>query len=187
VTSEVNKSAITRLEFIDQTVHYLPINLAQFFPNLKSIYVHNCQLLATNSNDFQGLKHLTDIAFTKNKLTSLPDDTFDNLPQLERLDLSQNFFKQFPQNLLENAIKLKILNVSNNELEAFKVNLFSAQNQIEELYASGNKIKEISGRIFKHLKKLRVLDFKRNECINVAAPENMDMKSLMLEIMYNCM
>ena len=57
-------------------IKFLPINIAEYFPNLKQIVVKHTKLEYITENDFRGLTQLSVMYMTNNKLKELPCGVF---------------------------------------------------------------------------------------------------------------
>ena len=62
-------------------IKFLPINIAEYFPNLKQIYVEHSKYIT--KNDFRGLTQLSVMYMTNNKLKELPCGVFNTNRKLE--------------------------------------------------------------------------------------------------------
>ena len=73
-----------------KTIHYMPMGMTKFFPNLESLQIYDCGLKAIDRLDLIEYKNLHSLYFNKNKLTTLDAGLFDFTPKLWHIDFSYN-------------------------------------------------------------------------------------------------
>ena len=79
---DLGLSDVEFLKVNEQYVKYLPINIAEYFPNLKQIQVTKSKLKILTKNNFRGLTQLKTMIMTDNKLQILPCGVFETNKQL---------------------------------------------------------------------------------------------------------
>lgn len=178
-TSSKEVEDVTVLEIIDEKVHYLPTNLADFFIQLTKLAVVNSKLMSLSEQDFEGLSFINFIQLSNNELTSFEPDLFNELSGLQHLDISSNKLVEFPSKFFEKMNSLTFLNASRNELKKLEADLFPRRNSLDEIYFDRNSLDEIDPKIFRNLKKVKILDFTENPCIGLKYPEDIDMTELL--------
>lgn len=150
----------------DQHIEFLPLELAEIFPNLKEVFVINSQLKMLTSNDFNNLENLKTIIITNNKISSIEENIFNNLSSLEILDLSANGISHFPPNIFARLIRMKTLNLSDNQLGHFYSSSLPPVNKIEVFSISNNVITNFDKKVLRYLRKVKKIDLTRNICID---------------------
>lgn len=158
---------ILMLSFSDQTMLFMPMNLAQIFPKLHTLQVQRSELTKLDKTDFQGLNLLETIIIESNNFSRIDGNAFDDIPKIKHLSLSSNNIKKLPAELLTNLTNLKHLILSNNQLQTFTANLLPSNNVIEELHLQKNQLEVIDVKIFHVLKQIKFIDLTDNTCINM--------------------
>lgn len=163
---------VTILEIIDETVTFLPSNLAEHFLQLTKLVVVNSKLMSLSKRDFAGLLFVNFIDVSRNELTLLEPGLFDEVP-LKHLDISSNKLVSFPTKFFEKLSELRFLNASRNDFEKLEADLFPRRNALEEIFfEQNNNLYEIDPKFFKNLRQIKIIDFTDNPCIGLRFPDN---------------
>lgn len=81
----------------NRKVEYLPIHIADKFPNLVTFAADRCAIKEITKNDFENLFHLQWLNLDGNKLEIIKADVFKDLISLEALKLSKIFLISYPR------------------------------------------------------------------------------------------
>lgn len=152
------------LSIYEPTVHYLPNNLFQHFPDLVKLTVANAELRALSKASLEGFLFLAHVDFSNNEITELEFELFDDCAELVSINLSKNQIKELPSNLFYKLNFLTKLDLSHNRLVKLEAKLWPDASQLEEIYFNSNQLNEISWSSLP-LKQLKTLDLKENDCI----------------------
>lgn len=133
---------------------YLPINIADLYPNVENIYADNCSIVKIWKKNFRNLSNLKKLYLSGNKIDTINGDTFDDLLSLEKLDLLQNSIHSLDEKTFKRLIKLKILILSDNKLTELPSKIFQNNFELRELYLSKNQLVSLPLKIFISLVKL---------------------------------
>ncbi|KAL7011979.1 hypothetical protein ACKWTF_014543 [Chironomus riparius] len=90
-----------------QTVHYMPMGMTKFFPNLEALQIYECGLKAIDRLDLIEYKNLHSLYLNKNKITTLNAGLFDFTPKLWRIDFSYNRLRHVDPTIFDNIEKLQ--------------------------------------------------------------------------------
>jgi BTB/POZ domain/Leucine rich repeat len=113
------------LSIQDTVVHYMPKGFSVIFPELKEIYIKNCQMKKILREDLIGFEALEALHLDENQLTSLPDDLLTNMKKLKEISFENNEIEYMSSKLLKS--------ISSNELEFVD---FEKNSRINEFFNS---------------------------------------------------
>jgi len=185
--NEVKYSSIAELTIVNQTTFFLPTNIAQTFPNLKSLSVTKSSLMEVAKGNFKYMKSINYLSLSGNKLSEIPTDSFADLAELETLDLSENVIRNIAHKAFNGLRKLHELNLNGNQLQDLNSKCFINIRELKVLRINDNRIKSISSNVVNVLPKLRVFDLRNNVCINSSLPANKtSLSKLSKEIQDKC-
>jgi Leucine-rich repeat (LRR) protein len=113
-----NHLNIKRVIIQNQDVHFFPLSIPLFFPNLEELAIVNCKLKSIKADDLKGFDKLKTLNLSNNCLNYLPDDLFKHCPQLQRVSFQNNFinFKLF-----EKLQNLQNFDLKGNKLDGMKI------------------------------------------------------------------
>lgn len=99
VINEQNVTISTRDESIgelrlwgNKKIFFLPVGVAEIFPNLLYYNAHFCAIKKITKENFHGLIKLQALYLAGNQIEMIPSDTFSDLRGLAVLDLSKKVF-----------------------------------------------------------------------------------------------
>jgi Leucine-rich repeat (LRR) protein len=75
----------------NRKILYLPVEIAEVFPNLEAYAAWECSLETVSNKNFKNLRQLKLLNIRNNKISTIEIDTFEDLTQLRELHLSKNF------------------------------------------------------------------------------------------------
>lgn len=151
---------------MDTKTTYLPLNLFEFFKNLKGIYsLHTyTKLTALKSGHFFGAEKLESIFIVNQNLEdlsakvfygapnakiikldndgikSLDEDAFFGLPLLEDLSMKSNDIKSLPHKVFEALANLVTLDLSSNLISAIPESVFSKNQNLSRIKLEHNRL-----------------------------------------------
>lgn len=76
--------------FGNVNVSYLPVNIAEIFPNLVGYGAGNCSIKSISKANFQGLTSLKELLLFENFIETIPNNIFDGLTSLEFINLGKS-------------------------------------------------------------------------------------------------
>jgi Leucine rich repeat len=171
-------------------VRFIPEGIADAFPMMTVIEVHNCaveivgasnfrrlsELLSLNLNSnqietvesgaFRDLSKLEHLSIGENKIEFLTSSTFKNLRSLKLLYLGDNKIQFLSENFLDELTSLNVVSFEKNRIESISETFFKNNLKLERIGLHENVIKHISSRTFEHLKNLSEVDLEENDCIS---------------------
>lgn len=168
--SFLNANLITELVVLNQQMVYLPLNISNFFPNLKKISIINSGLIEINEDALQNL-NLIEVQLFNNQLTEIRSRSLQSLHNLIKLDLSSNKISSIDANAFKKHVKLAELKLNDNLLKTIEAKTFSENKNLKILMLHNNKLKQIASNFFQILRNLENLDLSNNVCVDLKFPE----------------
>ena len=191
----------------DKKVKFLPMNLAEVFPNLEELSVKHSFIESISGKTLEGLKSLKRLSITNNDLSVIEKENFAHLTQLEELDLNEGNIRFIEEDAFSNLHSLKALYLGGNKLRFVQPktfdglanlqnisielnhltdlddNVFTTNSKLINIWLNGNKINIMSPTVFEGLTNLAYVDLQENECIDgVFYPSTFEeMKNILLE------
>lgn len=101
---EENKTGtdVDGLYIANGVYQYLPININEYFPNLKAIWVQHTGLKEIKPCHLSAYKDLREISIQQNEIETLDNDLFAKNKKLEYINLSNNKIKYVDANIFRN-------------------------------------------------------------------------------------
>lgn len=197
-------NSVTGLLMWNLTVDYLPGNLTQFFPYLKTLTVKKCGLKSLlRSTEYHGLHRLY-LGFNEidripvvyfwhfckleilslfgNRIVEIPQMAFRDLISLKRLSLNSNRLRKLHLKQLVNCVQLEMIDLDNNLLETIDSRLFDYNVKLKRIHLRSNFIFSIGNDFLSALPDLEFALFQNNKCIDDSFPETESDKNKSLEI-----
>ncbi|CRK88861.1 CLUMA_CG002517, isoform A [Clunio marinus] len=118
-------------------IKFLPKNIGQFFYNLESLSVIDCDILELNREDFVGLPNLLQIDFRGNKIDRLPWRVFEEVPKLQVIGLAWNPMKYIAHHVFDHLIDLETLDMFGTDRcynKKFKQNKSAIASELYEIF-----------------------------------------------------
>lgn len=187
----------------------LPPNLGSIVTNITELSATNVGLIAVNKNALEGMSQLKFLNLSHNEITDIESESFLSLFELRKLDLSNNgiasLIKAFkglkeleylnlshnkltflPADTFDVLLNLKIMNLNYNQIRELTGETFTDINVIEEFYLMGNQIEIINPINIRYFELSKIIDLRKNVCIDQRFPENLTMVQLVFEVAGNC-
>jgi hypothetical protein len=95
-------------------IYYFPRGLEKFFPNIKVIYINNCQLKTITKQNLEPFSQLTKLYLQFNEIEELEDDLFAANEKLLYINLHSNKIKFIGDPTFEPLKHLNTLYLHNN-------------------------------------------------------------------------
>lgn len=193
----------------NQKLLILPPSLGVIVKNISELSATNVGMIAINRNAFEGMSQLKVLNLSQNEITEIESGSFTSLAELRKLDLSHNRIQvivkafmglkeledlnlshnkltQLPPDTFDLLLNLKILNLSFNQIRELSEETFTDINVIEEFYLMENQIEIINPVNIRYFEVSKIIDLRRNICIDQRFPENLTMVQLVFEVSDNC-
>lgn len=113
--SHYGDKKITYLDINDQTVHYLPKGIENFFPLLEKLSIVGAELESVKSDNLKPFVHLKTVNLKNNKITTLDSNVFESNPEITTLWISHNKLKHIGADILTPLKKLTYADFSSND------------------------------------------------------------------------
>lgn len=170
-------------------IEFLPVEVAEIFPNIMAYNAYNCSVKALSSDNFRNLKKIDLLDLSFNEIEFIKSGFFDDLEVLRILKLFSNEIYHVGQNAFKNLKNLQTLYLGKNDLKTIEFDidtlvelrnfsmphnqlsilhekLFENNKKLEIVWFDNNKIHTIAATFFDDLEHLRYVDFKNNTCMN---------------------
>lgn len=115
ISARRSNANVIILSINDQTVHYLPQNLALFFPNLLYLTINKSDLKEITKNELKDFKQLRNIAVRGNDIVSLPGDLFEYNSQLTNIAFPTNKIRVIGRDIFKALTSLESVNLIRND------------------------------------------------------------------------
>lgn len=115
VDGSMTPTIFQELAFEAKAVHYLPMGIAKFFPQLKKLLVLSTGLKSIKTDDLEGLTNLEVLHIWGNDVTELSGDLFKFTPKITEVSFPSNRIIRVGKKLLKNLIKLDKLDFRCNK------------------------------------------------------------------------
>ena len=161
--------SIERIEITNSDIACIPTEIFLVFKNLKTLVISdgNKNLNSLKPNNFIGANNLEVLQLNNNNIPSLVPSNFMKARGLKNLDLSRNRITDVKPHTFTGLDQLQKLNLNDNQIETLKSFSLMGLFSLKELRLSNNKIKKIEFQALRYNKKLLMITFKGNRCINV--------------------
>jgi Leucine rich repeat len=87
----------SHVQFVDFSgnfhLQFIPLGLAEFFPNIITLEFYNCSINALSGSELQGLDQLENFSVWTNRIERIPGNMFASNPKLSILDFDRNLLK----------------------------------------------------------------------------------------------
>ncbi|KAG5682907.1 hypothetical protein PVAND_012225 [Polypedilum vanderplanki] len=210
-----NKDVI-RVMFFDRQILYIPANINQQFPSLKTLQIKKCGLLElTRENNFHSLRRmylgfnkiknipkmyfwhfcrLEILSLSVNQISNIPQMAFRDLINLKRLSLNGNRLMTIDPLLFVRCTKLQYVDFDNNQLQSIDGDWFAKQSKLYKVSLSNNGIQYIDTQFFSSWQSMNVpqtkinryVIFKNNSCIDFSFNNESNFEQLLQIISDNC-
>ena len=143
------------------------------FKNIHTLHIDRCSLEKIESNTFDLMKNLSQLALTGNSLDYLPDDLFKYNTRLSYLALDNNRLVEF------NATKLGIKNLIKLELSSNSISTFDIQFlRPHAVLLDNNKIQKLKSDIFRTDTYMDILAFSNSNITYISRNAFRGIKSI---------
>lgn len=108
-------NGVQKIRASGRILNYFPLNLTNFFKNLKFIEIYNADMKEITKDDLQQFgDNLREISLQNNKIEVINGDLFDGTPNVEKITLNNNKIGFIESGSFGNLTKLRELSVANN-------------------------------------------------------------------------
>ncbi|KAM4052234.1 relaxin receptor 1 [Anomaloglossus baeobatrachus] len=136
-------------------------SLCQYMPRLNWLDFEGNYIPSLKNTTFSSCTTLTVLVLRKNRILTISDNTFSSLSRLDELDLANNRIEDFSPSLLKDMKQLSQLNISYNPLQKIQPDQFDYVFTLKSLSLEGIEIPNIQRRMFKPLRNLTHIYFKK--------------------------
>lgn len=135
-------------------IRFLPVFVANTFPNLIAYGASNCSLTEISDESFKYLYKLQFILLQNHRISIITSNAFANLKRLKYLYLGGNSIQYIEDNHFKSLKSLQVLKLTNNNLGGIEEGSFSALVELRNVSLALNRLKRLSGFHFQNNKKL---------------------------------
>ncbi|CAO1398860.1 unnamed protein product [Diamesa serratosioi] len=112
---DLENTHVKHLGIHNQKTKFLPINIAEYFPNLLIIQVSKSELEYITQNDFLGLTQITQIIMKDNIIKELPCGVFDTNKRLQQIHFEDNSLNTIGKDIFKSLPLLSTAHFQKNE------------------------------------------------------------------------
>ena len=148
-------------------------------PNLQKLSIGGNELVVST---FKGLRNLTYLDMSSNKLISVNSTPFIELEYLEDLNLGWCELKNLSDTMFIGISNLLMLNLQGNHLHHLPSGVFVGLTKLKVLDLSYNNLDHLPSGVFVRLTKLKILDLSNNNLDHL--PSGVFFRLTKLEVLY---
>ncbi|KAM6400708.1 relaxin receptor 1 isoform 4-T4 [Pluvialis apricaria] len=150
------------LEMMNNSLARLPDKpLCQYMPRLNWLDLEGNHIHHVRNVTFISCNTLTVLVMRRNKISSLNENSFSSLQMLDELDLASNKIESLPPHIFKDLKELSQLNLSYNPLKKIQIDQFDFLIRLKSLSLEGIEIANIQRRMFRPLRNLSHIYFKK--------------------------
>ncbi|XP_009955209.1 PREDICTED: relaxin receptor 1, partial [Leptosomus discolor] len=150
------------LEMMNNSLARLPDKpLCQHMPRLNWLDLEGNHIHHVRNVTFISCNTLTVLVMRRNKISSLNENSFYSLQMLDELDLASNKIESLPPYIFKDLKELSQLNLSYNPIKKIQIDQFDFLIKLKSLSLEGIEIANIQRRMFRPLKNLSHIYFKK--------------------------
>ncbi|XP_030048089.1 relaxin receptor 1 [Microcaecilia unicolor] len=154
-------NSLILLVMLNNSLEQLPDKpLCQYMSKLNWLDFEGNNIRSLKNTTFSSCNTLTVLVLRKNQITTISKNTFSPLLNLDELDLADNRIEVFPPSL-RNLRELSQLNLSYNPIQKIQLDQFDYLAKLKSLSLEGIEIPNIQRRMFKTLRNLSHIYFKK--------------------------
>lgn len=129
------------------------------------ITLRGCRITDLDFEVFENDFNLQYIDLSENKIRRLKLGVLDENRLVTYLNLSHNMLTSFPLGLFDQKVKIEVLDLKGNRLNSLQLGIFDPLQNLVHVDLSSNALlgKNIDPYIFDHNRKIKFLDFSRND------------------------
>lgn len=98
---------ITDVIFFNGNMPTFPRELSEFFPNLKFIFIYDCNMTTMSKDDLKGFNKLEKLMINHNKIKFLPGNLFDYTPDILEISFVDNKITKVGPEIFDNLKNLE--------------------------------------------------------------------------------
>ncbi|KAG5668885.1 hypothetical protein PVAND_016805 [Polypedilum vanderplanki] len=194
-----NSEKVEELFIVSHNLHFLPINIGEFFPNLKDLRVMKSKMTKITANSLKNLEKLEVLMMPKNEIVEIEEKAFSQLPNLKLLDLSDNQIESLCKNAKIENLNLKSHEIYDQNHQFYPVEndydeiesevvtippqnqheicrnfkIFAPLENLKEINLENNKISYINWKVFENNENLEVINLKNNRISEIGSNFNL--------------
>ncbi|KAM4781783.1 relaxin receptor 1 isoform 3-T3 [Cyanocitta cristata] len=150
------------LEMMNNSLARLPDKpLCQYMPRLNWLDLEGNHIHHVRNATFISCSTLTVLVMRRNKISSLNENSFSSLQLLDELDLASNKIESLPPYIFKELKELSQLNLSYNPIKKIQIDQFDFLIKLKSLSLEGIEIANIQRRMFRPLRNLSHIYFKK--------------------------
>lgn len=185
IDAEKNENVLIIDMSDEKLIEFLPVNVAEKFPNLQFYNAPDCAIKTIYKENFRDLSKLKYLNLYGNQLTKIESGIFDDLKSLTKLYLTKNKINSIDSDALKNLLQLQEIYLFGNRLKNLPKNLLANNKKLQKIWLNDNQIEKIPHDLFDGLTKFKYGNLSSNVCIKENY-EKTDLKSFKDGVVKNC-
>lgn len=158
-----SKDKVISINFEDCELSWLPHNIYETYPNIKTFDISHLQLESLKTTTFLKATELVNLRGSHNQIAEIPSNLFENSNKMIELDLSFNKIGEFVSDIFSSSNQLEYLNLNHNKISGLNVKSFQRLTNLKQLQFSHNQVVEIPSLLFLKTRNLTEIDFSWNK------------------------
>ena len=109
-----SKSDVTQLKIVNQNIAKFPLEIENFFKNLKALIITNTSISEVKNDNLKNFTNLAYLDLSNNKISDISSDLFFNNQKLKYIYLKSNFINSISIGTFDGLASLKTIDLRNN-------------------------------------------------------------------------
>lgn len=123
--SPLNENVIRFIFDENINVKYLPKQVGEKFPNLKTYRSEKCGLTIVRNFNFKNMQNLELLLLRKNQIAKIEAGSFDDLTKVTHLQLDGNLIETLDENIFAKMIKVEKIALTSNKIKTLSPTTFN--------------------------------------------------------------
>lgn len=170
---------------INQTIPVISSIICDQFPNIERIDIYGSKVEILDQNAFKNCKKLERLHLAVNNIREIPENLLIENTKLQVIKFSKNQLTTLPEDTFATLIDLRLLYLYDNKITNLPKNLFKSNSLLRSLYLSGNQLTTFDSTLFQNLVNLERLSIHDNQLIDLPKNAFVNLQNLTIIWMSN--
>ncbi|XP_037024511.1 carboxypeptidase N subunit 2-like [Bradysia coprophila] len=165
IVSATKCSKLQELRFSYNLIEEVYVDLCQYQPALKKIFINNNKLRVISDVTLKSCKNIISFGVDNNRISVLPLTLFANTPNIQTISFPNNPISAIPNGIFNGLAELKEVVMRDLLLTDLPLNIFPAANKLTFLTIANNSFSQYRPEWFQNLKNLTILMIDYNKIL----------------------
>ena len=166
--SNTANDSVRKLDFSNTlNFKFLPVNIAEKFPNLKKVKGYETGVEFLSYDNLRHLSKVEEFDLRRSNLNNIEENAFQDTPKMKSIAMSENKLTSLPDKLFSKLESLEDLYLRHNKISRLDSKIFASNKNLMTLDLSENLLKNIEPHTFDTLTELRTLNLAFNELTEI--------------------